>query len=413
MKLIMGLMAAVFAVSLTGCNQIKSGFQTENSLAVLDTGTLQGRVFDATTGKPIGGTDLKITLIQGASDRTPDRLVTTTGDALEGEYAFTNIPVERSGNGGGLGTQYKITVSKAGYQPFASEFGFEAANTLNQLGNTAVKYNKIGNIYLYPTTAVPTDVTIYVTDNFGAKIADGTTVQLVPDTSATPTTGINLGQSTNILVPTSVLPYISATTTNGTATFTKTSLTLGAKYTPTVVSTGKFGSKNGTVITVGISATSANGYSQTIALSPVNFGSGNLALSAESTAGGKAAPVSTGKLIAIYNEPVSFDSNFKWSGALTCSRGSNCCSGGICNVANGTISGVNNTVSAVAVATGSSLELTPTLPSLTGASAVSITYNQDTSGSGYGAQAYLTSTGENVTTAAVAKITPLSVKISN
>src|SRR3990172_2333090 len=68
--------------------------------------SVQGTVFDATTGARIGGSDLEVTLIQGTNHRDPDVLVRSKASVV-GEYGFSNVPVAMFGTDN---VDYKIIV---------------------------------------------------------------------------------------------------------------------------------------------------------------------------------------------------------------------------------------------------------------------------------------------------------------
>jgi predicted small secreted protein len=231
-------------------------------------GTLQGKIVDATTGAAVGGSDLKVYLIQGTSNRTPEKL-TTTGD-LTGEYAFTNIPLDTATNASAVtngvtatNANFKIVVIKAGYQRFEGEIsptqfsttgavradGVLSATAFN--GATGSQgtllydavYNKIGNIYLYPVATTTSNYTVKVRYN-GAAVP-GATVELkqvvvantatIENTAVAPAAAVDLNPNVIAASP-GLIQTISATTdASGNALFKGTDLVLGGCYMPVVL----------------------------------------------------------------------------------------------------------------------------------------------------------------------------------
>ncbi|MCL4558266.1 MAG: hypothetical protein M1491_06520 [Deltaproteobacteria bacterium] len=188
-------------------------------------GTLQGRIMDAVTGEPIGGSDLKVFLIQGTSDRTPNKLITNPNDPLVGEYAFSGIPAEVYTHD----ITYSIVVVKPGYQGFtadvqlnASTFGFYYRIPL-----VDGVLNMIGNIYLFPVGTAPGNVNVYVYDPTGLPISNAEVMleQKIANNNATAIQG-------DTLYPVSGLTASlqETTTSAGLATFNSSELTLGGLY---------------------------------------------------------------------------------------------------------------------------------------------------------------------------------------
>lgn len=388
MKLIMGLMAAVFAVSLTGCNQLKDGFNGNsntnpaNVTPAVYPGVLQGKIIDATTGQPISGTDTQITLVQGLSNRSPDKYISDSANSLAGEYAFANMPVEPTAN-----NMYKIVVVKTGYQRFESEFTYKATLggtvTAPGTGNVASitstpSYNMIGDIYLFPVGAVAAPIKVTVVDQ-NAKAVAGVTVQLVQtpngNSAATSTTA-----GTRLTATNGLLANLTATTdASGLATFAATNLTLGAQYTPIALATASLTTTTGSTITVGMNNGALNSaYAQNITMATSSFGA--LAVVAQSNSP-SAVPNGTGVLNAVFNQAFTLDSPntaTPWTAVLTAT--------GVPAIAPASL-----VASATAAVTGSSLVVTPTLPTwfnTTAVSSASITYT-------YTGNAYVTSTGVN------------------
>ncbi len=190
--------------------------------------SLQGVIANAVTGARIGG-DIKLFLIQGATVRGPSRLITATGDPLQGEYAFVGIPVEfNTGN-----NVWKVVAIATGFQRFESEITFKV--TGGAIIDTV--YNKIGNIFLFPVGTPTPDYT--VTATYNGKPVPGATVQLdpfVPDNNNTFTFGsggIGAGGATTDVLPATdgyVQSLQVVTDANGKALFAGTTLALGAAY---------------------------------------------------------------------------------------------------------------------------------------------------------------------------------------
>ena len=206
------------------------GTQSEGNIEFDRNGTLQGTVFDAVTGKRLGGSDLRLTLIQGSSHRNPNRLITDENDRLMGEFTFNDISVTLNRGA----ARYKLVVAKDEYQPFESVLqlstdllgGLEADQEFTE--DTA--YNFVGNVYLFPLGEEAHDIAIIV-ERDGEQIR-GATVQLRQEVD-------NNQENTatsNRLVPTAgVYPSLTETTdSQGRATFSGSQLVLGGAYTPVV-----------------------------------------------------------------------------------------------------------------------------------------------------------------------------------
>lgn len=217
-RLAMAGLLAMFA-----CSGGSTGSSLPPSLYGL-TGSLQGIVADAVTGKRIGG-DLKLYLIQGSTVRGPTRLITSSADPLQGEYAFSGVPVEFSGNN----AIWKVVAIATGYQRFESEFQFNANINTNSSGaiiDTA--YNKIGNIFMFPlgTNAPDYNFTVY----YNGKPVPGATVELDPVTQSNDPKFL---ETTDTLTAnTGYVPGIQSTPTDaaGKTTVTGANLVLGGAY---------------------------------------------------------------------------------------------------------------------------------------------------------------------------------------
>ena len=62
------------------------------------TATVQGTVFDATTGARIGDSSLTMTMVRGTGYYSPAALYNTTTDATRlGDFVFTGVPVTLGG----------------------------------------------------------------------------------------------------------------------------------------------------------------------------------------------------------------------------------------------------------------------------------------------------------------------------
>src|SRR4051812_4537902 len=84
-------------LALAGLLTLFACSDSNNPVTLVDLSfTLQGVVADAITGARLGG-DLKLYLVQGPSIRGPSRLISGAGDPLEGEYAFTGVPLNFNG----------------------------------------------------------------------------------------------------------------------------------------------------------------------------------------------------------------------------------------------------------------------------------------------------------------------------
>jgi|GEM_PF-3196850 len=204
-------MCLIIAVGfIAGC---KTPQDTSNTpcLTCEKTTTLQGTVFDAITGKRIGGTDLTMLLRQGVNTRRPDLLYTgvytpptknwwefwvptpivdnATKDGnkyLIGDYAFKNIPSYADNAEGGndyrndnpedrYANFYQLHVFKTGYQEFVAVIGeYEGPNALGNLDNV------VGNVYLFPDDKLAPCYTIDVVTEGTDTPISGATVNLCP-----------------------------------------------------------------------------------------------------------------------------------------------------------------------------------------------------------------------------------------
>lgn len=195
------------------------------------TGTLQGIVADAVTGKRVGG-DLKLFLIQGATVRGPSRLITGATDPLQGEYAFNGVPVDLASGD----ATWKVVAVATGYQRFEAEFSF-LANSASGAGFPGnyldTVYNKIGNIFLFPVGATAPDYSFTLLYN--GKVVPGATVELDP----LPATNLAKFNTTsdNLSPDTGYVEGIQATATDasGKTTVAGAGLALGGVYAVSVL----------------------------------------------------------------------------------------------------------------------------------------------------------------------------------
>ena len=373
MKPFLLFISASLILVLSACG---GAFNKSSAAGTTYPGHLQGQIFDARTGAPIGGGDLQIIFLQGSSKRGPDSLEREITNPLAGQYAFGNIPVERVA----ALNKFKLVVVKPGYQLFESEFDYAAELGGNNGGTDKLPtyYSKIGNVYLYPIGAVPAPITVNLTDTYGNAVA-GATVQLRQDVAANGANGNN--RSTNILTATiGLLPTLSTTVSDaeGKATFAATTLALGASYTPVALALTKNGlnlnTTAGTAITVG-----TNPQAQVLLMANATYGA--LAVTARSNSA--VAPLTSGVLNIVFNQAITVDSATAYTAVVAATTG-------------GPI-----TATVVGVVTGASLVLTPTFsPAINTATmtGVTIAYSVTTNTAATNAaQTYLTTTGVNAT----------------
>jgi hypothetical protein len=346
---------------LAGC--IGSSNSTLSTVAVTTPptypGNLSGQIFDATTGVPISGVGLSVVLVQGATIRTPDTLVTSSSDAATGTYGFANVPVELANI-----NNFKLIVSKAGYQPFESEFSFGATiGTAKTTSGSSPFYNKIGNVYLFPIGVSSSPVVINVADTNGKTVA-GVTVELLQDTSSNTSV---VSKSGNVLTPTNGLSasvITAVTDATGTATFPASSIALGALYTPVALSTTANGFNLETTYGTSFNAGIANSQHQTISMA--NLSSLNLLEASRSFTVGTTPPLASGILNVIFNQVFTLDTTSTWKAALYVTPG------GVASA----VGAASATATATATVTGSSLVISPTITGMANlpASGVYITY---------------------------------------
>lgn len=289
------IIAILIVGQLFGC----SGKNGANGTSIVPTefnktGTLQGVIMDATTGQGVGG-DVQVRLIQGVLNRTPDKLVTGVSDPLKGEYAFANIPLDL--NVGNI--TYKVVVSKTGYQQFEGDLVFNAIG--GPLLLDAV-YNKIGNVYIFPTGTSAGDVNVFVKDPQGL-VVNGATVLLQQNITANTTT--TAGIVDRLLPSAGLTPDLSATTDAlGKATFPSSSLVLGGSYTPVVLpitaNNQQLGNSTGASFIIG-----ANTVDRQISMSILDPYSLYVVSASNSVPG---TITSTGVLTLTFNQPIILSS---------------------------------------------------------------------------------------------------------
>lgn len=364
------LLAASLSVGIWGCGTDKET-TTSTSTPLVEfnkTMTLQGKIINATTGAAIGGADLKVYLIQGTTNRTPDKLITDTADNNVGEYAFSGIPVALNKS-----IAYKVVAINTGYQRFEGECLFDYVQTAaaDPIDTT---YNWIGNIYLYPIGTPAGDVTIYV-KTLQNKPVSGATVLLRQKINGNiaangTTTSVNGGlpgtniASTTLTNTASLVQSLSGTTgTDGKVTFAGTTLALGGNYEPVVMpltidgqQLAKTAGSEFIVGTVtGIAPSVADAY-QTITMADVEPASYLYVTSASNSTVGTVT--STGVLTLVFNRAVLIDTA---AGAVT-----------------GTLSGASGGVLASTAASlsadGLTLTITPTFTTAPTAKGASISY---------------------------------------
>src|ERR1041384_7371124 len=220
-------------ISCSGGTTIAQGDVSGGSSGVSLTGTLQGIVGNAVTGARVGG-DLKLYLMQRPTIRGPSRLITGSADPLMGEYAFTGVPVTLAASD----ATWKIVAIATGFQRFESEFTFEAnnPNEENSFPSNYIDtvYNKIGNIFLFPTGTVAPDYNFTVLYN--GKPVPNATVELDPAPSGNSAKYNVTTSGDTLFAHNGYVPSISYTTnTAGVATAKGTDMVLGGAYNVSVL----------------------------------------------------------------------------------------------------------------------------------------------------------------------------------
>lgn len=215
---------AVVALLLAGACVTKENTTTTAPPALPEfskTYTLQGVVADAATGARLGGSDLRLYLIQGADVRSPARLNTDAADPLMGEFAFTGIPADYN-TAAQPNKVYKVVAVKPGYQRFEADLTF-VARTGAVLDTV---YNRIGNIYLFPLGVTAPALQYQV--RYNGKPVPNATVLLDPVVTQNDAT-FNPGDA--LAATNGLLASVSGTTdAAGQVTFAGSTLALGAAY---------------------------------------------------------------------------------------------------------------------------------------------------------------------------------------
>ncbi|MFC2009402.1 hypothetical protein ACFLT3_00555 [Chloroflexota bacterium] len=222
------LIAGALLMGTSCAKNTRTGNDINSNPSYLRTGTLQGKIMDALTGKAIGGDDLEVYLLQGVDTSKPEKLVKDLNDPLVGEYAFNSIPVgvvDAANNE----LNYKLVVIKGSYQRFEANISLTATvvpgNAQENITNEM--FNRIGNIYLYRLCSSPCDVSVYVYSPQGRPI-ENASVLLKQNCHANAIIA-NVGD--RILPAAGLYPSLTAfTNSSGKAVFSGSNLTLGGSY---------------------------------------------------------------------------------------------------------------------------------------------------------------------------------------
>lgn len=186
--------------------------------------TLQGFIADATNGARIG--DAQLFLVQGTDIRTPTRYNSAATDPLQGEYAFSGIPLDWvAGN-----KTYKLVATRTGYQRFEADISDAALKQFNQLpARLDGTYNIIGNVYMFQVgQSAPT---YRVTVLYNGRPVPNATVVLDPSPRDNDSLYNWVQPHTLVSNGGGYAPSLTATTdASGVATFPGANLPLGAAY---------------------------------------------------------------------------------------------------------------------------------------------------------------------------------------
>lgn len=319
------LLAASVSVGIWGCGTQQKETTTSTSTPLVEfnkTMTLQGKIINATTGAAIGGADLKVYLIQGTTNRTPDKLITDTADNNVGEYAFSGIPVAVNNS-----IAYKVVAINTGYQRFEGECLFDTA--VSATGTIDTTYNWIGNIYLYPVGTPAGDLTVSVKNILSTPVSGATVLlrqNINTNTATNGTTTVTTAlpgatiASTTLTATNSLVQSLSGTTdSTGKVTFAGTTLALGGNYTPIVLPLTFDGQQ--LAVTAGAAVTVGTGVAaQQISMTDLEP-TANLfyVVSASNSITGSIQ--STGALALTFNRKIAFDSNGATSFTATATAG--------------------------------------------------------------------------------------------
>ncbi len=248
-KLLVLFLSLMMVGILVGCDgdetSTEGGSNAVQNNEFEETATLQGTVFDATTGARLqngSDTTLAITLIKDGNYISPAVLRNGTDEtSFAGDFTFANVPVTLEGD-----ATYMVVATLDGYQQFNGYV------TLTVTSNAAIAgaapavpgpgginntfdtdFSFIGNVYMYPIGSTANDLEIYVEYNNERVV--GATVQLqlligsnVPVAQTTRVLAAATGTSASL---------IATTDSNGLATFSGSTLALGGAYIPNVLPT--------------------------------------------------------------------------------------------------------------------------------------------------------------------------------
>lgn len=232
-KLVGSIAAVGLALSLAGCGDDTNATNSVNNNKFDKTASIQGTVFDATTGARLGGTDLDMVLIQGITEKTPSRIIRTK-PSLVGDYGFTGIPVAFHEDN----YTVKMVVEKTGYQRFEGLLnlaaGFNTNDNSDLVSSTLDEnYNFVVDIFLFAEGQTAPDYRTTV--EFDQEPVSGATVLLNQNIGSTSATA-NFNSPTRLFATTGYLGSQSGTTdANGQVTFPGANLVLGGNYTPVVL----------------------------------------------------------------------------------------------------------------------------------------------------------------------------------
>jgi len=221
----------ILGLFFVGCDSSTTNNQDVPNNRFQETGTIQGTVYDATTGEAIGDESLEITLIMGTNYKSPNLLKKDPTKPFLGDFAFTGVPVTLQDN-----AEYRIVATMNGYEKFEGYIGACAdiwtSCCAQNVPTQDTVYNYIGNIYLFPLGSTAPDYTFYLeyddervpnaTVYFEYNPAEGDAVthvshNRIPSEKA-------LGQT-----------LIGTTDANGMVTFAGDNLVLGGEYRLTVL----------------------------------------------------------------------------------------------------------------------------------------------------------------------------------
>lgn len=313
MMFIVGLIAGCDDTSTTTNNYSNNDVSNNEFDEVF---TLQGTLFDATTGARLTGSSLTVTLVRGTEYYTPNLLKKDTSETtFAGDYAFSNIPITLHGN-----TTYRIVATMSGYQQFEAYINYTANRDFDDNNTHDSTYNMVGNIYMFPLGAQASDIDIYVEYN-GERVS-GATVQLQLQISNNTITTQN---SNRLLSATNgTLPVISATTdANGIAKFDGSLLALGGQYVPRVLPLVYEGTQlaitTGTAIVVGSSTVSNVQHITMLDTAPNNEDNGLYIVSASNR--DSEDVLSSGVLTITFNKAIALVSEDAFTAVLTNANG--------------------------------------------------------------------------------------------